>query len=125
VPGCGACIPEEPTSATALGLAEDARLVVESHFMVKIRSCRACGQRFLWVFAEQIDLVDGNDPQCWSVLPISPEEAEAMIEAGEDLDLDALSRLGMRRRFLRDDSPAFGPRNCLYVYGPLIRPQDR
>jgi hypothetical protein len=120
--GCRACIPEEPASATALGLEEEARLVDESHFTVKIRSCRKCGQKFLWVFDEQIDHVSGNDPQCWSVLPISPEEAEAMIEAGEDLDLEAVSRLGMRRRFLRDDSPALGPRNCGYVYGPLIRP---
>jgi hypothetical protein len=119
--GCGTCIPEEPASATALGLAEDARLIDESHFMVKIRSCGACGQKFLWVFTEQIDPVDGNDPQCWSVLPISPEEAEAMIEAGEALDLDAVSRLGLRRRFLRDDSPALGPRNCGYMFGLLIR----
>jgi len=124
VPGCGACIPQEPASATALGLAEEARLIDKPHFMVKIRSCPACGQKFLWVFAEQIDDVDGNDPQCWSVLPISPDEAAAMIEAGEDLDLEAVSRLGMRRRFLRDDSPALGPRNCGYMYGPLIPLDD-
>jgi hypothetical protein len=121
VPGCRACIPEEPASATALQLEEDARLVDEAHFMVKIRSCRQCGQEFLWVFEEQIDRVSGDDPQCWSVLPISPEEAEAMIATGDALDLDAVSRLGMRRRFLRDDSPALGPRTCGYVYGPLIR----
>jgi hypothetical protein len=120
--GCGRCIPEEPAGATALGLQEDARLVDESHFTVKIKSCRTCGQKFVWVFTEQIDRVAGNDPQCWSVLPISTDEAEAMIEAGEEIDLEALSRLGMRRRFLRDDSPALGPRNCGYVYGPLIRP---
>jgi hypothetical protein len=118
------CIPEEPASATALGLEEEARLVDESHFMVKIRSCRECGQKFLWVFTERIDHVAGNDPQCWSVLPISPEEADAMIEAGDALDLAQLSYLGMRRRFLRDDSPALGPRNCGYMYGPLIQSGD-
>jgi hypothetical protein len=122
--GCGTCIPEEPASATALGLAEDARLVDESHFMVKVRSCRACGQKFLWVFTERLDVVSGNDPQCWSVLPISDGEAEAMIEAGDALDLEAISRLGLRRRFLRDDSPAFGPRSCGYMFGLLLRPHD-
>jgi hypothetical protein len=122
--GCATCIPEEPASATALALTEDARLVDESHFTVKIRSCRGCGQKFLWVFTEQIDRVNGNDPQCWSVLPIAPDEAEALIEAGDALDLEAVSRMGMRRRFLRDDSPALGPRSCGYVYGPLIRPHD-
>jgi hypothetical protein len=122
--GCRECIPEEPASATALDLGEEARLVDESHFTVKIRFCRQCGQKFLWVFTEQIDHVNGEDPQCWSVLPISPEEAAALIEAGDDLDLEAVSRLGMRRRFLRDESPAFGPRNCWYLYGQLIGSHD-
>jgi hypothetical protein len=122
--GCRECIPEEPASATALNLGEEARLVDESHFTVKIRFCQQCGQKFLWVFTEQIDHVNGEDPQCWSVLPISPEEAEALIEAGDNLDLEAVSRLGMRRRFLRDESPAFGPRNCGYLFGQLIGPHD-
>jgi hypothetical protein len=122
--GCRECIPEEPASANALQLGEEARLIDESHFTVKIRFCTHCGQKFLWVFTEQIDHVNGEDPQCWSVLPISPEEAEALREAGDDLDLEAVSRLGMRRRFLRDESPAFGPRNCGYLFGQLIGPHD-
>ena len=122
--GCRTCIPDEPSSATALKLGDEARLVDESHFIVKVRFCPQCGQKFLWVFTEQIDHVNGEDPQCWSVLPISPEEAEAMIDAVDNLDLEAISRLGMRRRFLRDESPAFGPRNCGYLFGPLIGPHD-
>lgn len=118
--GCRECIPDEPASATALQLGEEARLIDESHFTVKIRFCPQCGQKFLWVFTEQIDHVNGDDPQCWSVLPVSPEEAGALIEAAGDLDLEEMSRLGLRRRFLRDESPAFGPRNCGYLYGLLM-----
>lgn len=124
MPGCAACIPDEPGSATSLGLAEVARLVDESHFAVKVRSCRVCGQEFLWIFTERIDYVAGNDPQCWSVLPISSAEAADLIRAADQLDLDALSRLGLRRRFLRDDTPALGARSCGYVYGQLIGPHD-
>lgn len=122
--GCAACIPDEPGSATLLGLIEVARLIDESHFAVKVRACRACDQLFLWIFTERIDYVAGNDPQCWSVLAISQDEARQMIAAGDQLDLDVLSRLGLRRRFLRDDSPALGPRSCGYVYGQLIGPHD-
>lgn len=117
-------MPDEPASATALGLLEEARLVDESHFLVKIRACRACGQKFLWVFTEQIDIRGGNDPQCWSVLPIEREEADAMIAAGAALDLEGVSRLGLRRRFLRDEGSTLGPRICGYVFGPLIGPHD-
>lgn len=113
--GCQACIPDEPHHAVQLGLIEIARLIDDSHFTLKIRACGQCGQRFVWVFTEQIDWDKGTDRQCWTVLPITGDEAESMIAGGEAVDLDAIQRMGQTRRFLRDDEIDFDYRFGLVI----------
>jgi hypothetical protein len=75
--GCAECWSDVADQAwgklTSLSIEKE--LVDESHFMVKIRCCPACSQRFVTVFTEVIDWYDGEDDQSWTVLPISLSQA--------------------------------------------------
>ena len=122
--GCAACIPTGPSPARVLGLEFVAELIDESHFGLSVRRCPACGQAFVWVFTEQVDWVNGEDPQCSTVMPLEREEAERLIRAGAQVDLAALDALGRARTFLRDDYPSSGVRRCEYTRGPLIGRHD-
>lgn len=113
--GCQACIPEEPHHAVELGLVEIARLIDEPHFTLKVRACASCGQRFLWAYTEIIDWDRGEDHECWSVMPISGDEAEAFIAVGGAIDLDVVQQMGRTRRFLRDDEQRFDYRFGVFV----------
>ncbi len=74
--------------AAARKLDHATTFVDESHFMVTLRGCGECGQRFVHVFAEQIDWRDGEDPQWRALAPVSMAEAVGL--AG--LDAAALER---------------------------------
>lgn len=102
--GCDRCWPALPESAWAArrALTKDADLVDESHFHVAIGICRRCGRRFVSVFTETIDWVDGDDPQDWTQLPITSDEAEALRQAGDGLE-PRLNGFGLARRSLRHD----------------------
>lgn len=79
--GCDACWPESAGIAwkAQQGLASECVLIDESHFIVKIRRCPICAQRFVSVFTERIDWLGGDDPQAWTVLPISQAEAQLLL----------------------------------------------
>lgn len=85
------------------------KLLDESHFDVSIVECR-CGLRFLKVFCEQIDWVNGNDPQQIVVTVISAEEQPSLHgldEAGVERALSQLSP----RRCLESWFPSDGPKS--------------
>ena len=77
----------------------------ESHFHVMIQFCRNCSQRFVSVFTETVDWVDGDDPQYWTVLPITTEEAAQLVERRASLTEGEVRALGSGRRCLQRDYP--------------------
>jgi hypothetical protein len=123
--GCGRCWPPGAAAAWAafLALPVEAELADESHFAVAIRACAACGQRFVAVFTELIDWADGEDPQDWTVLPVTAAEAAALAEAGGALEL-ALNALAPHRRSLHRDFPKGGRPRALWSSGILVGPHD-
>jgi hypothetical protein len=120
--GCATCWPPAADGAreSLLALKIDAELIDESHFMVKLRSCPGCRQRFVSVFTETIDWEGGNDPQCWCVLPVSHAESQALLTAGSAL-IAQLHALAPDRRSLCDDSQSA---RTYWSHGVLIGPHD-
>ena len=107
--GCESCSGEDPVAVWAYyrgGLMEDIVLIDESHFLVSLRHCRDCGQPFVWIFTEEVDLVGGNDPQFRMIVPVNPDEARALADSGDGPDLGGIGALGEGRRFLAIDWPA-------------------
>ncbi|MCP5246101.1 MAG: hypothetical protein H6937_09205 [Burkholderiales bacterium] len=105
--GCNICWPADPDLAwnARSKLIRDIELFDESHFHVMILSCNGCTQRFISVFTETIDWVDGEDPQYWTLLPITDAEATNLIQKRSSLTEDEINALGPGRRSLRRDYP--------------------
>ena len=75
------------------GLVVERELVGEPHFIVQLRRCDECGQKFVWIFSESVDWEGGEDAQRRSIVPLADGEAES-------LDVRALPALGDGRRYL-------------------------
>lgn len=105
--GCKECWPDDPESAWSArtGLKHSTSLVQESHFGAKTSACSSCGQAFVGVFVEEIDWADGEDPQYWTVLPVTPDEAAELSGWPSSMLLPLLNRIGRGRRCLRRDFP--------------------
>ena len=105
--GCERCWPTAADDAwqARSALATEHDLIDESHFHVTIRLCHACSQRFVAVFTETIDWVDGDDPQYWTLLPITAEETAQLVERRGSLTATKLDALGSGRRCLQHDHP--------------------
>ena len=119
--GCGVCFPPSADAAWTArqGLAQVARLVEEPHVSVWIGACGTCRQRYLSVFTERIDWVNGEDPQDWALMPVTEEEAAALVggvSAGE---------IGVGRRCLRAYHPSDEGMRVFWSVGPaVIGPHD-
>ena len=101
-----------------------ADVVEESHFSIRIKACGACGQRWVSVFTETIDWVDGDDPQYWSLLPVTEREAEELVALGEAAE-ERIVELGRDRRYLQADHPKGKEKRILWAQGGLlIGPHD-
>lgn len=91
--GCLACWPESADVQMVWKqfseLKTYATLINETHFIVSLRKCFHCGQRFVTVFTEIIDWSEGNDPQERLLMPISDTESQLLQTASED-DLEAI-----------------------------------
>ena len=98
-------------------------LVDESHFTVIIRSCAKCRQRFVSVFTETIDWADGEDPQFWTVLPITEQEVATLSQAGSVIT-SVLNMLAPQRRSLRRDFPKGEDPTEYWSSGILVGPHD-
>lgn len=124
--GCKRCWPESAEAAweARRTLTRDRELIDESHFHVMILSCDACGQRFLSVFTEKIDWSEGDDPQAWTVLPLTREESDRLIERRERGEESTVEALGRGRRSLRYDCPKDAPRRAWWSEGLTIGPHD-
>ncbi len=123
--GCAICFPEDTESAwrARSGLERAAEIADESHFMVSILRCRACGQAFASVFCETIDWAEGNDPQDSFLIPVSAAESEALVRAGEDGVERALLALAPARRYLHRMYPRVAEHPGMHwIDGPVFVP---
>jgi len=109
--GCERCWPPSAEEAWAARstLTQQREWIDESHFRVVLLACPRCSQRFVSVFTETVDWADGDDPQYWTVLPVTAAEVER-LEASAITE-SALNALAPERRSLRRDHPkAANPR---------------
>jgi hypothetical protein len=124
--GCKRCWPSSAEAAWEAreGLTHVAELIDESHFHVMILACPSCAQRFVSIFTESIDWKDGDDPQYWTLLPITEAEAVDLVRRQESLTETMLNALGPGRRCLRRDHPkAIEPRT-FWGTGLSVNPHD-
>lgn len=117
---CAGCVPDPPRARAELPLKTTAVLIDEPHFIVSIRDCTRCRQRFVSVFCERIDWKEGKDPQVSALMPLTDEEAAAAVN---QLDLKAIEQLAYGRKFLRDVFHEDG-RTLAYVCGAIVAPHD-
>jgi hypothetical protein len=124
--GCDRCWPTDAHAAwearAGLTCLED--LIDESHFHVMILACPHCGQRYVSIFTEMIDWQAGEDPQYWTLLPITEAEAESLIQQETSLSEMSLNALGRARRCLRRDHPKAEPPRVFWGSGILVGPHD-
>lgn len=125
--GCDRCFQACPHAAaeSRRGFRVLATLVDESHFGVCVEACPACAQRYLSIFCEMIDWADSDDPQCWSVFPLTTEEAARLMALGDAVDEATISGLDRDRRYLHVDHPKGAPAVTEWLPGGFwIRPHD-
>jgi hypothetical protein len=124
--GCDRCWPADARAAWGArdGLSRLRELIDESHFIVAILACPRCAQRYVSIFTELIDWEDGNDPQYWTLLPITEAEAEGLIQQEASLNETGLNALGRERRSLQRDHPKAGPPRVFWGSGILVGPHD-
>lgn len=119
--GCAVCWPADPDAAWAArrALSTRAEPVDESHFHVLLLNCPSCRQSYVSVFTETIDWADGDDPQEWTTLPVTADEADRLA-AGEAPTEEALCALGPGRRSLRRDVPKGRPPRTFWDTGLTV-----
>lgn len=109
--GCERCGSPDPDTAWAWfrdGTDTTHTVVDDSHFIVSVRRCRACGQPFLSVFTEFVDWTGGDDAQYRDIVPVTADEVEELLRYGETVDPGWLGSLGRDRRRLSTDWPTGG-----------------
>ena len=122
--GCRRCYGDDPHTVWDYyedGLEVERELVGDSHFLVQLRWCLDCGQRFVWIFGETVDWLRGNDAQRREIVPLRDGEAESVIE----LDYPAIAALGRDRRHLETDWPPNGPPSVHWSTRELRLPLSR
>lgn len=124
--GCARCYGEDAAAAWTWfreGMDVEHTIVDDSHFVVSVRRCRACGQAFVSVFIEFVDWLGGEDAQYRDVLPVSAPEVSELIEYGESVDRSWLGSLGRDRRRLSIDWPTGAPCRREWRHGVFaVRP---
>lgn len=124
--GCERCWPSTADAAwearSALTRAQE--LIEESHFHVQILACPRCAQRFVSVFTEVIDWKDGDDPQYWTLLPITETEAADLVRQRDSLTESSLEALGRDRRCMRHDYPKATAPRTYWATGISVGPHD-
>jgi len=100
--GCDKCWSSEASKAwqavTRTPIEE--YLIDESHYIVSIRSCPSCSQRYLQVTTETVDWTDGEDPIFRTIIPIDDEE-RAILTATSPPKTSVLEAIGPARRSLK------------------------
>lgn len=122
--GCTACWPAAAAEAWEARDTRDfeTRVVDESHYGVTVQRCATCGQRFVSIFTERIDWVNGDDPQEWREMPVTDAEAAAVVAAGLQPEA-AIEALAPERRSLLHWAPG-GDDSTRWVSGLTVGPHD-
>jgi hypothetical protein len=117
--GCERCWPADPDVAWEAHrkLERRTRLVDSSHYIASILICDSCRQQFVSKFTESIDWVDGDDPQYWTLVPVTPEEADALTRKPVVAVEAEIHKLFPGRRSLKHDSPKGGPQRSYWSTG--------
>jgi hypothetical protein len=105
--GCERCWPDSAEAAweARSHLKRLEFIVDDTHLIVSLLACEGCGQKFLSIMTETIDWVDGDDPQHWVSIPVTPDEASRLVAAGEKGLHQVLGGLDRDRRSLHQDAP--------------------
>jgi hypothetical protein len=124
--GCERCWPSAADAAWKArdGLTLKAELIDESHYHVMILTCPQCGQRFLSVFTEMIDWSDGDDAQCWQVVPVTESEATELTRRGFELTEIEINSVGSDRQSLMRDYPTGQVPREFWGTGITVGPHD-
>jgi hypothetical protein len=101
-----------------------ADLIDESHFHVMTLACPRCAQRFVSVFTETIDWVNGDDPQDSTLLPITEAEDADLVQRGASLTEADLNWVGSGRRSLRRDCPSGAAQRIFWGKGISVGRHD-
>ncbi|AET95573.1 hypothetical protein BYI23_F000220 (plasmid) [Burkholderia sp. YI23] len=106
--GCAHCWPASPDAAweARRDLRELAMWVDETHFNVRGLQCVHCARRFISVFTETIDWINGDDAQSWTTVPVTAEEFMRVQAALASSIEAALRVVPAERRSLRRDHPS-------------------
>lgn len=122
--GCLKCWPESADLAwdARQRLKSEADLVDESHFHLLILRCPDCSQAFLSVFMESIDWKDGDDPQFWSIVPITGPELKSLSKTSPTEG--DLAGLASGRRSLFRAAPKGDSRVNRWASGVVLVPHD-
>ncbi len=59
----------------------------DSHLWRYLLRCRECGQRYFFEFYEEIDWVDGEDPQYSTYLPVETDAEIAKLQNATQVEL--------------------------------------
>jgi len=89
-----------------------------------VLNCPQCAQQFVSVFTETVDWVDGEDPQYWTLLPVTVEESRILIEQGGQLAVATLNSLAPERRSLTRAHPKGDEARCSWGFGMWVGPHD-
>ena len=122
--GCKICWPANADAAwdARKNLRHVDELIDESHFHVTILACTACGQHFISVFTETVDWIDGEDPQYWTVLPLTEPEVDGLLQQRNAISDTTLNALGPGRRSLWRSFPKGMPIQLLWGSGLFVGP---
>lgn len=120
------CWPATPETAweARRTLDRETDLIDESHFRVMLLVCGRCTQRFISVFTETIDWVDGEDPQYSKLLPITDAEAAELIQRQDSVTETQLNALGPERQSLLRDHPKDAAPHISWGVGMRVDMQD-
>jgi hypothetical protein len=124
--GCERCWPSTAEAAWEARetLTRVQELIDESHFHVMILACARCTQRFVSIFTEMIDWAGGDDPQYWTLLPITEKEAADLVQQKSSLTEASLNALGPGRRCLQHDYPKASAPRTSWGTGIFVGPHD-
>jgi len=81
----------------------------DSHFSRRLMKCKDCGQLYLREFYEEIDWVDGEDPQYWTHVPVNDEDDAKLVNGANRFEIQIFSPR------LNYDWPKEGPQKVYWV----------
>jgi hypothetical protein len=81
----------------------------ESHWWRYLLKCRECGQLYVFEFKEEVDWVDGDDPQSCTWIPVETDEEVHRAKTTAPRNLRTI------KPHLCDDRPKGGERKVYWV----------